>query len=150
LNQEFQFEGHTIRLTNISTNFVKPGYIFRFETTDPSVNSLSARIDGYPSVDHLIDPGGIGGWVFYEYYSELLPKGIKKAFVQLEFVIDKDGVPVNFKVIKGGVNEDFNDELITKLENTMATWQPAMLNDKPVPKKMVQTVTIEIPQPIEY
>ena len=78
-----------------------------------------------------------------------LPKNVKKAFVQLEFIIDKDGVPVNFKVIRGGLDEDFNDELISKLEATMATWEPALLNDKPVPKKMVQTVTIEIPEPME-
>jgi len=80
---------------------------------------------------------------------EYLPKATRKAFVQLEFIVDKDGVPVNFKVTRGGVNEDFNDELISRIETTMATWEPAMLKDKPVPKKMVQTVTIEIPEPIE-
>ena len=80
---------------------------------------------------------------------EYLPKSNRKAFVQLEFIVDKDGMPVNFKVLKGGVNEDFNDELISRLEATMATWQPALLKDKPVPKKMVQTVTIEILEPME-
>ena len=80
---------------------------------------------------------------------DFLPKGVRKAFVQVEFIVDKDGIPVNFKVLKGGVNEYFDDELISKLEATMATWQPAMLNDKPVPKKMVQTVTIEVPEPME-
>jgi hypothetical protein len=78
-----------------------------------------------------------------------LPKGIRKAYVQLEFIVDKDGVPVNFKVLRGSVNEDFDDLLITRLETTMQTWQPAMLNDKAVAKKMVQTVSIEIPEPIE-
>lgn len=99
-------------------------------------------------------PGG--GDAFLKYLDKLgkdmreyLPQGTKKAFVQLEFIVDKDGVPVNFKVLRGGVNEDFNDELISKIEATMATWQPAVLNDKPVAKKMVQTVTIEIPEPIE-
>jgi hypothetical protein len=81
---------------------------------------------------------------------DILPKGTRKAFVQLEFIIDKDGMPVNFKVMRGGVNDDFNDELISKIENTMGTWKPALLNDKPVPKKMVQTVAIEIPQPMEF
>jgi murein L,D-transpeptidase YafK len=80
---------------------------------------------------------------------EYLPKGTRKAFVQLEFIVDADGTPVNFKVLKGGVNEDFSDELISKLESTMENWQPAMLNDKPVAKKMVQTITVEIPEPIE-
>jgi murein L,D-transpeptidase YafK len=99
-------------------------------------------------------PGG--GEEFLKYLDKLgkemreyLPKGARKAFVKLEFIIDKDGVPVNFKVLSGGVNEDFNDELISKIEATMATWEPALLNDKPVPKKMVQTVTIEIPEPME-
>jgi hypothetical protein len=45
---------------------------------------------------------------------DYLPKATRKAFVQLEFIVDKDGVPVNFKVIRGGVNEDFNDELISR------------------------------------
>jgi murein L,D-transpeptidase YafK len=99
-------------------------------------------------------PGG--GEAFLKYLDKLgkemkeyLPQGTRKAFVQLEFIVDKDGVPVNFKVLRGGVNDDFNDELISKLEATMATWEPAKLNDKPVPKKMVQTVTIEIPEPME-
>ena len=99
-------------------------------------------------------PGGGDGLLKYldkvgKEMKEYLPKNRNKAFVQLEFVVDSDGVPVNFKVTRGGVNEDFNDELISKLEATMATWQPAILNDKPVPKKMVQTVTIEIPEPME-
>jgi len=80
---------------------------------------------------------------------DYLPKANRKAFVQLEFIVDKDGVPVNFKVIRGGVNAGFNDELISRIEETMGTWQPALLNDKPVPKKMVQTVTIEILEPME-
>jgi hypothetical protein len=65
--------------------------------------------------------------------------------VQVEFVVDKDGVPVNFKILKGLKDaDDFNDELIIRLEK-MGTWKPAMLNDKPVAKKMVQTVTVVAP-----
>jgi murein L,D-transpeptidase YafK len=71
-----------------------------------------------------------------------LPKGIKKAYVQVEFVVDKDGIPVNFKVLKGANDNDFIDELISRMEN-MGSWKPAMLNEKPVPKKMIQTVTVE-------
>ncbi len=73
-----------------------------------------------------------------------LPKGMKKAYVQVEFVVDKDGVTVNFKVLKSIKDgEEFNDELISRMEN-MGTWKPAILHDKPVAKKMVQTVTIEV------
>jgi murein L,D-transpeptidase YafK len=97
-------------------------------------------------------PGG--GAVFMKYLEglgkdmvEYLPKGIKKAYVQVEFIVDKDGVPVNFKVLRGAKDEDFIDELINRLEK-MPTWNPALLNDKPVAKKMVQTIAIEIPEPM--
>jgi len=90
-------------------------------------------------------PGG--GQAFLNYLQQLgkemvayLPGSIQKAYVQVEFVVDADGVPVNFKVIKG-VDDDFNDELITQLEK-MPTWKPALLNDKAVPKKMKQSIEI--------
>ncbi len=99
-------------------------------------------------------PGG--GQAFLKYLDklgkemrDLMPKYLSKAYVQVEFIIDKDGTPVNFKIIKGSVNEDFDEELITQLEKTMVNWQPALLHDKPVAKKMVQTITIEIPEPME-
>lgn len=74
-----------------------------------------------------------------------LPKGIKKAYVQMEFIVDKDGVPVNFKVLKGINDIDFIDELINRMEK-MPEWQPAILHEKAVAKKMVQTITVEIPE----
>ena len=92
-------------------------------------------------------PGG--GEAFMAYLNQLgkdmvdyLPKGMTKAYVQVEFVIDKDGVPANFKILRSVNNEDFNDELINRMEK-MPPWQPAILYDKPVAKKMVQTVTVE-------
>ncbi len=95
-------------------------------------------------------PGG--GEAFIKYLDHLgrdmvdyLPEAVKKTYVQVEFVVDKDGVPVNFKILKGLKDgDDFNDELIIRLEK-MGTWKPAMLNDKPVAKKMVQTVTVVAP-----
>jgi murein L,D-transpeptidase YafK len=91
-------------------------------------------------------PGG--GEAFMKYLDQLgkemtefLPVDMKKAYVQVEFIIDKDGVPVNFKVLKGMTNEDFIDELINRMER-MPTWQPAMLNNKPAAKKMIQTVSV--------
>lgn len=70
-----------------------------------------------------------------------LPEGMKKAFVQVEFIIDKDGTPTNFKVIKG-VNAEFDDDLITVLEG-MPAWQPAILQEKAVAKRMKQGFAIE-------
>jgi hypothetical protein len=91
-------------------------------------------------------PGG--GQSFLAYLDKMgkalvssLPQGIKKANVVVEFIIDVDGMPTNFNVVKG-VNADFDDELISVLEQ-MPTWTPAVLNDKPVPKKMKQSFVIE-------
>ena len=95
-------------------------------------------------------PGGADAFMTYleklgKDMAAYLPKDLRKAYVQVEFVVDKDGVPVNFKVLKGTNDQDLIDELITRMEN-MGTWKPAMLNDKPVAKKMIQTVTVESPQ----
>ena len=95
-------------------------------------------------------PGG--GDAFMKYLDkvgkevgEFLPKGVKKAYVQVEFIVDKDGVPVNFKILKGTkVAEELENELIVRMED-MGTWKPAMLHGKPVAKKMIQTVTVEKP-----
>ena len=91
-------------------------------------------------------PGG--GQSFLQYLDKMgkalgssLPVGVKKANVVVEFIVDTDGVPTNFKVLQG-VNDDFNDDLITVLEQ-MPTWQPAILNEQPVAKKMKQSFQIE-------
>ncbi len=91
-------------------------------------------------------PGG--GESFLKYLDKMgkalatsLPDGVSKANVLIEFIVDADGVPTNIKVVKG-VNEEFDDELITVLEQ-MPTWQPAILNDKPVAKKMKQSFVVE-------
>lgn len=88
-----------------------------------------------------------GGDNFLKYIDKMgealagkLPQGTRKANVQVEFIVDKDGVPTNFKVLQG-VNEDFDDELITVLEQ-MPTWEPALVDDKPVAKKIKQSFLI--------
>lgn len=91
-------------------------------------------------------PGGNDG--FQQYINRLastmapeLPKGKKKANIVVEFIVDSDGVPTNFKIIQG-VDPEFDDDLITVMEQ-MPTWQPAILHDKPVPKLIRQTIWIE-------
>ena len=91
-----------------------------------------------------------GGDAFTKYLDSLgnemvgfLPTGTRKVYVQVEFIVDQDGIPTNFKVLKGIKDEDFIDELITRLEK-MPAWKPALLHDKPVAKKMVQTITVEV------
>lgn len=108
-----------------------------------NVGTLTDAVHQWPQY-----PGG--GQAFMKYLESIgnemtayLPRGINKAFIQVEFIVDKDGVPVNFKVLKGlKEGEDFNDELISRLEK-MGTWQPAILHEKPVAKKMIQTITVE-------
>jgi murein L,D-transpeptidase YafK len=111
-----------------------------------NISALADAVHQWPQF-----PGG--GDAFMKYLEELgtdmsayLPGKVKKAYVQVEFIVDKDGVPVNFKILKGvKEGEDLHDELISRMEN-MGTWIPATLHDKPVAKKMVQTVTIETGQ----
>jgi murein L,D-transpeptidase YafK len=107
-----------------------------------NISSLSEAVHQWPQF-----PGGSEAFMKYleKLGKELAPflsKGISRAFVQVEFIVDADGVPVNFKVLKGTNNQYLIDKLITRMEN-MGTWSPALLHDKPVAKKLIQTVTIE-------
>ncbi len=109
------------------------------------------RIRNIAKVEEVVNvwplfPGG--GENFLKYLATMgkalvpqLPEGVKKAFVQVEFIIDADGTPTNFKVLKG-VNAEFDEELITVLES-MPAWQPAILQEKPVAKKIKQGFAIE-------
>jgi murein L,D-transpeptidase YafK len=69
-----------------------------------------------------------------------LPPGVKKAFVKYEFIVDADGASVNFKILKG-VDAEFDEELITHLEK-MPAWSPALLSDKPVARKIIQSIEV--------
>jgi len=110
------------------------------------ITSLAEAVHQWPQF-----PGGAEA--FMKYLEKLgqemaahLPEDVKKTYIQVEFIVDKDGVPVNFKVLKGLKDgEDLHDELINRMEN-MGVWKPAMLHEKPVAKKMVQTVTVEAKQ----
>ena len=116
----------------------------------PPAPRITREIAAIPNSVHQWPefPGGISA--FNDYLTNLgrdlvslLPKGLRKAYVQVEFIIDSDGVPVNFKVLKSVKDgEDLNDELLLRLEK-MGTWKPALLHNKPVPKKMIQTITVE-------
>lgn len=108
-----------------------------------NISGLADAVHQWPQF-----PGGTDAFMKYleqtgREAGSYLPKGVKKAYIQLEFIIDKDGVPVNFKILKSIKDADeLEDELISRLEN-MGTWKPAILHDKPVAKKMIQTITVE-------
>ncbi len=69
-----------------------------------------------------------------------LPENIQKVYAQVEFIVDKDGAPVNFKVLRG-VDDYFNAVLVEKMEQ-MPRWTPALYRGQPVAKKMVQTISV--------
>jgi murein L,D-transpeptidase YafK len=108
-----------------------------------NITSLTESVHQWPQY-----PGGTEAYAKYldklgKEMIMFLPREVKKAYVQVEFIVDKDGVPCNFKILKSikDGEYEFDDELITRMEK-MGTWQPAILSDKPVAKKMVQTVIV--------
>lgn len=73
----------------------------------------------------------------------ILPKAFAKANVSIEFIVDRDGTPVNFKVLRG--LSDFpaiQKSLLEKL-SLMPVWKPALLNNSPVAKKITQLITLQ-------
>ena len=119
----------------------------------PKVRPKSKHVPIVRKIDFVADavakwPQYPGGMTEYETYLKslgkemvaYLPEEVAKTFVQVEYIIDADGSPVNFKVLKG-VDDYFNKELIAKMEK-MPKWEPAVYREKPVAKKMVQTFTV--------
>jgi len=98
-------------------------------------------------VDKLPEyPGGNEGFqVFLDEVSKemtnYLGEDQPKAYVMVEFIIDKEGRPANVKVIKGG-NEDLNEKLEEKFEK-MPVWSPAVRMDKNVAVRLKQSIFIE-------
>lgn len=106
-----------------------------------NITDLAEAVHQWPEF-----PGG--SQAFFNYLEKAgrelsiyLPEEVSKVNLKIEFVIDRDGMPVNFKIIKG-VNIDFDDLLITKLEK-MPIWKPGTLQNKVVAKKMIQSFSIE-------
>jgi len=105
------------------------------------IGQLAEAVHSWPEY-----PGGGNAFMSYleklgNEMAEFLPEETSKAYVQVEFIVDSDGTPTNFKVLKGMTDEEFIDELIIRMEK-MPVWKPALLHNKPVPKKMVQTITV--------
>lgn len=93
-------------------------------------------------------PGGNQGFqAFIDKIShemgQYLPEEQKKAYVMVEFVVDKDGKPGFAKVIKGG-NEELNDRLMDAFD-AMPNWTPAIRLEQNVAVKLKQSLYIERP-----
>ena len=140
-------------MTNLQGDYVFAG-LTKKAVAAPVSKPKKATVHVKRTISNL--PGAVQKWPqfaggnenFLKYLEKMgkalvpsLPNEIKKAYVVVEFIVDTDGTPVNFKVVKG-VDEDFDDELITVLEK-MPVWEPALLNDKPAPWKIKQGFAIE-------
>lgn len=142
-------------MTNTKGDYVFSGLSKKLVAPPPAPKPKKQPVQHvHRNISHL--PGSVQVWPqfaggndnFLKYLDKMgkalvpaLPAGVKKAYVVVEFIVDTDGTPVNFKMIKG-VNEEFDDELISVLEK-MPVWQPAVLNEKPTPWKMKQGFAIE-------
>lgn len=73
--------------------------------------------------------------------SPYLEDGQTKAYVMVEFVIDKEGKVIYANVIKGG-NDEINDRIIDAFEK-MPQWAPAVKHEQTVSVKLKQTLFIE-------
>jgi murein L,D-transpeptidase YafK len=113
---------------------IKPVRLTRsIPTPAPAVTQAAAFPGGVAAYDNYLKDLGKEMVAF-------LPLGVKKAYVKVEFIIDTDGKAVNFKMVKG-VDEEFDDELITRLEK-MPNWQPAMVQKQTVARKIIQSIDI--------
>lgn len=70
----------------------------------------------------------------------LLPEGRKKAYVQVQYVIDKEGNVILPKVLSGANNE-MNNLIIDRFE-AMPKWAPAVRIYTKVPIRLQQTVEV--------
>ncbi|MEI6949373.1 energy transducer TonB [Paraflavisolibacter sp. H34] len=142
-------------MVNASGDYIFEGLAKAPPPKEPAPKPKRARVEHrYRQIDQVAEAvnewpqfadGGNGFLTFLAKTGKRLlpslPEGMKKAYVVVEFIVDRDGTPTNFKVVKG-VNEEFDDELVTEMEK-MPLWRPALLNNKPVPKAIKQGFAIE-------
>lgn len=108
-----------------------------------TIAKLSEIVDQWPQF-----PGGMAAFNgFIDQVSSALrgslPSDFSKVYVQYEFVVDRDGTPVNFKIVKGLANYPQLQALLIEQLEQMQVWTPAKLNSIPVAKKLTQTLTLQ-------
>lgn len=103
-------------------------------------------------VDKLpVYPGGSGAFQsFLDGISKEMIKYLEeeqpKAYVMVEFVLNKEGKTIYARVTRGG-NDDLNNHLEEKFEK-MPAWAPAIRGEQPVSVKLKQSISIEKPEPV--
>jgi len=131
----------------LSTSIPKEELATSLPRTLPSkrvrtIAKLSEVVDQWPQF-----PGGMTAFNnFIDQVSSslrtYLPSDFIKTYVQFEFVVDRDGTPVNFKILKGLTDKPNLQALLIERLEQMQVWTPARLNAMPVAKKLTQTITL--------
>ncbi len=98
------------------------------------VNKLPVYPGGNPGFQAFIDK------LSHE-MAQYLEEDQKKAYVMIEFVVDKNGKPGYARVLKGG-NDELNDKLMDAFDK-MPDWVPAVRQEQNVAVKLKQSLYIE-------
>lgn len=137
--------GYVVEADLPSDALAKDGSVIRKKASKPmrsfSEEEIAKVVDKLPEY-----PGGNERFqVFLDEVSKemanYLDEDQPKAYVMIEFIIDKEGKTVNTKVIKGG-NENLNEKLEERFEK-MPYWTPAIRMDKNVAVRLKQSIYIE-------
>lgn len=105
--------------------------------------------DFYPSVYKQPEfPGGLDAfskWIasLQNELKPLLPSEKVRAFIDVQFVVDKDGEVVNVEV-SSKANNEINNLILDRFES-MPKWTPAQRNEGAVAMKLIQTIEINAP-----
>lgn len=99
-----------------------------------SVNKLPVYPGGNEVFQHFLDNLSAALVAF-------LPEEVKKTFITVEYIVDKNGKVILPKVLKGANNE-MNNLIIERFE-AMPQWTPAIRLDKNVPIRLKQTIYVE-------
>jgi len=132
------------RLMMEGKKVTKPGFVKKKRSqTDVDETEIPVSVHKLP-----VYPGGNAA--FQEFLQKLSKDMIRyleedqhTAYIQVEYVVNKDGDILNPRIVKGG-NDELNDHLLDAFE-AMPKWTPAIRMDKPVPMKLKQTVVVEKP-----
>jgi murein L,D-transpeptidase YafK len=70
-----------------------------------------------------------------------LPEGKSRVFIQVDFVVDKEGNVVN-TTVGPTANNEMNNLIIDRFD-AMPKWSPALRPEVPVPMKLLQTIMVD-------
>lgn len=108
-----------------------------------SEEELRAYVNSHP-----VFPGGNEAFkVFVDKVgaelAAFMPEEKQRLFAKLEFIVNRQGKVVNVEV-DGQVNNEMNNLIIERFE-TLPAWTPALIKDKPMPKRLSQSIMVTAP-----